>query len=59
MHPKSYFDANPYSSNKVPARRGSGGLPTKKDDVKPFKPSSPGKKVKITDKLGVEMEEKC
>lgn len=44
MHPRAYFDANPYSSDKLPKRGGSASLPSKKDDSKPFKPSSPGKK---------------
>ena len=45
MHPTAYFDRNPYSSDKVRGRSGSATLPSKKDDVKPFKPSSPGKHV--------------
>lgn len=44
MHPRAYFDINPYSSDKLPKRGGSATLPSKKDDSKPFKPSSPGKK---------------
>ena len=47
MHPRAYFDANPYNSDKLAKRSGSASLPSKKDDVKPFKPSSPGKKVNI------------
>ena len=47
MHPRAYFDANPYNSDKLPKRSSSAGLPSKKDDSKPFKPSSPGKKVRI------------
>ena len=45
MHPRAYFDPNPYVSDRPGRRGGSAGLPTKKDDSKPFKPSSPGKKV--------------
>lgn len=45
MHPRAYFDVNPYSSDKLPKRGGSATLPSRKDDSKPFKPSSPGKKV--------------
>lgn len=44
MHPRAYFDGNPYSSDRAGKRGGSATLPTKKDDSKPFKPSSPGKK---------------
>lgn len=47
MHPRAYFDGNPYNSDKLPKRSGSATLPTKKDDSKPFKPSSPGKKVSV------------
>ncbi|XP_048758907.1 UPF0602 protein C4orf47-like isoform X2 [Ostrea edulis] len=43
MHPRAYFDGNPYASDKFGRRGGSATVPTKKDDVKPFKPSSPGK----------------
>lgn len=43
MHPRAYFDGNPYSSDKFGRRGGSATVPTKKDDSKPFKPSSPGK----------------
>ena len=45
MHPRAYFDANPYASDRPGKRGGSAGLPSKKDDSKPFKPSSPGKRV--------------
>ena len=45
MHPRAYFDGNPYSSDKLGRRGGSATVPTKKDDSKPFKPSSPGKRV--------------
>ncbi|XP_078318342.1 cilia-and flagella-associated protein 96-like isoform X3 [Crassostrea virginica] len=44
MHPRAYFDGNPYSSDKLGRRGGSATVPTKKDDSKPFKPSSPGKR---------------
>lgn len=44
MHPRAYFDANPYASDRPGKRGGSAGLPSKKDDSKPFKPSSPGKR---------------
>ncbi|XP_052264924.1 UPF0602 protein C4orf47 homolog isoform X1 [Dreissena polymorpha] len=44
MHPRAYFDGNPYNSDKLPKRSSSATLPSKKDDSKPFKPSSPGKK---------------
>lgn len=47
MHPRAYFDGNPYSSDKFGRRGGSATVPTKKDDSKPFKPSSPGKMVRI------------
>lgn len=47
MHPRAYFDGNPYASDKFGRRGGSATVPTKKDDVKPFKPSSPGKMVII------------
>ena len=43
MHPRSYFDENPYRSDRP---MGSGKKPTgMKREVKPFKPSSPGKLV--------------
>ncbi|KAK3091674.1 hypothetical protein FSP39_021731 [Pinctada imbricata] len=44
MHPRAYFDANPYASDKFGKRGGSAQVPSKKGDLKPFKPSSPGKK---------------
>ncbi|XP_052814458.1 UPF0602 protein C4orf47 homolog isoform X1 [Mya arenaria] len=44
MHPRAYFDGNPYNSDKLAKRSSSATLPSKKDDSKPFKPSSPGKK---------------
>lgn len=47
MHPRAYFDGNPYTSDKFGRRGGSATVPTKKDDSKPFKPSSPGKMVRI------------
>lgn len=46
MHPRAYFDGNPYTSDKFGRRGGSATVPTKKDDSKPFKPSSPGKMVR-------------
>ena len=44
MHPKSTFDENPYRSDRPlpPAKKAD----SKKLDVKPFKPSSPGKQVR-------------
>ncbi|KAL5018600.1 hypothetical protein ScPMuIL_004322 [Solemya velum] len=42
MHPKTFFDQNPYASDRPSGGRREGGS-TKKLDVKPFKPSSPGK----------------
>ncbi|XP_069124783.1 cilia-and flagella-associated protein 96-like isoform X2 [Argopecten irradians] len=44
MHPKAYFDQNPYASDKLLGRRSVSAGVSKKEDVKPFKPSSPGKK---------------
>ncbi|XP_045212300.2 UPF0602 protein C4orf47 homolog isoform X1 [Mercenaria mercenaria] len=44
MHPRAYFDVNPYNSDKLPKRSSSAGIASRKDDSKPFKPSSPGKK---------------
>ena len=44
MHPKAYFDANPYHTDKPMSRKGSGSIIKKLDGGK-FKPSSPGKKV--------------
>ena len=44
MHPKAYFDANPYHTDKPMSRKGSGSI-TKKIDGAKFKPSSPGKRV--------------
>nr|XP_002130769.1 UPF0602 protein C4orf47 homolog [Ciona intestinalis] len=43
LHPQTYFDYNPYRSDRGPgpAKKGSGKLPA----VKPFKPSSPPKKI--------------
>ncbi len=43
MHAKSYFDENPYKSDKaLPGPKKSAG---RRIDLKPFKPSSPGKLV--------------
>lgn len=42
MHPRTYFDENPYRSDR-PSRPGAREAERPKD-VKPFKPSSPGKK---------------
>jgi len=43
MHPKDYFDSNPYHTDKPlpPIKKSASG----KRDVKPFKPSSPAKAV--------------
>ncbi|XP_071952555.1 cilia-and flagella-associated protein 96-like [Antedon mediterranea] len=43
MHPKSYFDGNPYVNDKPlpPVKK----QPSVKKDFKPFKPSSPAKKI--------------
>ena len=43
MHPNAYFDHNPFKSDKPlpPAKSASSG----KSDVKPFRPSNPGKQV--------------
>lgn len=43
MHPKSYFDSNPYHTDKPMSRKGSASI-TKKLDGPKFKPSSPGKR---------------
>lgn len=45
MHPTDYFDENPYRGDRPlpPAKKQS----DHKIDVKPFKPSSPGKNVTI------------
>ncbi|KAK3579519.1 hypothetical protein CHS0354_028348 [Potamilus streckersoni] len=45
MHPKTFFDPSPYTSDRPLGKRAaSAGAVTRKDDNKPFKPSSPGKK---------------
>lgn len=44
MHPKSYFDSNPYHTDKPMSRKGSASI-TKKLDGPKFKPSNPGKRV--------------
>lgn len=44
MHPRAFFDVNPYNSDRLSKRSLSANLPSKKDNSKPFKPSSPGKK---------------
>ena len=43
MAPKTYFDENPYKNDRpLPgAKKGE----SRKEDLKPFKPSSPGKVV--------------
>ncbi|XP_071106851.1 cilia-and flagella-associated protein 96-like isoform X2 [Haliotis cracherodii] len=43
MHPQALFDSNPYRSEKAlpPVRKSSSA--SQRNDVKPFKPSSPGK----------------
>ncbi|CAG2206768.1 UPF0602 protein C4orf47,UPF0602 protein C4orf47 homolog [Mytilus edulis] len=43
MHPKSYFDSNPYHTDKPMSRKGSASI-TKKLDGPKFKPSNPGKR---------------
>lgn len=44
MHPKAYFDSNPYASDKPlgPKKEEAKRMP-----VNPFKPSSPGKHVSV------------
>ena len=44
MHPQSFFDGNPFRMDKPlpPVRKSTSAGPK---DLKPFKPSSPGKKV--------------
>lgn len=43
MHPQEYFDGNPFRTDKLPSVRKAASAP-QKADLKPFKPSSPGKK---------------
>ncbi|XP_067673317.1 cilia-and flagella-associated protein 96-like isoform X2 [Haliotis asinina] len=44
MHPQALFDSNPYRSEKaLPPVRKSSSATLKRNDLKPFKPSSPGK----------------
>ena len=45
MHPTSYFDSNPFKSDKPlpPAKAPS----STKSDIKPFRPSNPGRQVCI------------
>lgn len=43
MYPQEYFDGNPFRTDKLPPVRKSHTAPTK-GDLKPFKPSSPGKR---------------
>ncbi|XP_048248686.1 UPF0602 protein C4orf47 homolog isoform X1 [Haliotis rufescens] len=44
MHPQALFDSNPYRSEKaLPPVRKSSSATLKRNDFKPFKPSSPGK----------------
>ena len=45
MHPRSLFDENPYRSDKPPGPPKK--EPTTLKDVKPFKPSSPAKAVRV------------
>ena len=43
MHPSAFFDENPYRGDRpLPPSKKQGDH---KQDVKPFKPSSPGKQV--------------
>ena len=51
MHPRTYFDSNPYHADRPlgPPKKTSPKLPA----VKPFKPSSPAKKVKNS--INIEM----
>ena len=55
MHPKAYFDGNPFMSDKPlpPVKK----LPSEKKDVKPFRPSHPAKSVSTT-KIWKIIEEK-
>ena len=50
MHPRSYFDPNPFHSNK-PLGSEKKTLP-KLPITKPFKPSSPAKKVRVIFNFG-------
>ena len=57
MHPQSFFDGNPFRMDKPlpPVRKTTSAGPK---DLKPFKPSSPGKKVCISQWLCVPLAAK-
>ncbi len=57
MHPKTYFDGNPYASDKpLPPVKS----PVKeKRDVKPFRPSHPAKSVSILNTVTLEYNFFC
>nr|KAG5702770.1 hypothetical protein BaRGS_003644 [Batillaria attramentaria] len=44
MHPEEFFDGNPFRNDKLPPVRKQSTSAGPKTDLKPFKPSSPGKK---------------